>query len=416
MNVVERHTVYTIPQSQKDALERRKAAGYRRALDVRLADLRLTFAAFDLLLDEMFTCTYDAGAGLQVRWLDKDGVSQAVLEMLTTAVWEKAESTPGWGMPKTAQMGLQTALEDYLELPRDVLNDLIREAEKATPVAAVSMLDKEEALKRFLECASGPLPLEGPRTVHAVDEMMARVHARAPWLQQATWRLWAVIRARVAAGDAGMSMPPVLLWGPGGTGKTMLARILSEEAGVPAHEIDASAGTAGFRVAGVEAGWATRQIGEPLRCVAETCCANPLIVINELDKAGGGSLSSGGARTNLVEALLPLLDRHSAAQFRCPATGLVLDLSRLSWVFTANDLRGFSQPFLSRVEVVAVPRLTLADYRAAAQVLCGPDDPELLAAIDRFVSETHARPGFSLRHVARALERGRSVDAGYPFH
>ncbi|WP_392336715.1 hypothetical protein [Loktanella salsilacus] len=66
--------------------------------------------------------------------------------------------------------------------------------------------------------------------------------------------------------------------------------------------------------------------------------------------------------------------------------------------------------------MIAVPRLTLADYRMAAQVMCGPNDPELLAAIGRFVRETHTRPGFSLRHVARAVERGRAVDAVYPFH
>ncbi|WP_341223642.1 AAA family ATPase [Loktanella salsilacus] len=416
MSTAKLHTVYTISQSRAERLESAKVEGYRRALKTRLADLRPVFTAFDLSLDDMLCCTYTTQTGLHLRWLEEPAVSTETLEMLTAAVWDKAESFLGWGMSRTGPASLQTVLEEYLTLPRDVLNNLIQEAEKVTPSGAVSLLDKEETLKRFLAAASGPLPLEGPHTVHAVDEMIARVHSRAPWLRQVTRRLWAVIRARIEAGQAGMGMPPLLLWGPGGTGKTMLASIMSEEAGVPVHEMDASTGSAGFRVAGVESGWSTRQIGEPLRCVAETRCANPLMVINELDKVGAGSFSHSGTRTSLVDALLPLLDPHSAARFRCPATGLLLDLSRLSWVFTANDLRGFSQPFLSRLEVIAVPRLTLPDYEMAAQVMCGPDDPELLSAIGRFVSATHARPGFSLRHVARAVERGRTVGPEYPFH
>ena len=185
---------------------------------------------------------------------------------------------------------------------------------------------------------------------------------------------------------------------------------------MPCFEMDGSAGSAAFRVAGVEAGWSTHQIGEPLRLVAQTRCANPLMVINELDKAAGGLVSQGGARTSLVEALLPLLDPQSASRFRCPATGLEADLSKVSWLFTANDLHGFSQPFLSRVVVIHVPRLTLADYLAAARVMCGTEDLALLAAVEGVVRKNHARPGFSLRHVARAIELGAAVGADQRYH
>jgi hypothetical protein len=408
-------TVYTVPQSRTDLLAELKADGARQALAARLAEIRPIFEQAGLCLDDLFACSYDAQLGQRVAWIGRQAPAPEVLTALAAQLTElsgayriKADGDP--------LDNLRDNLDDYLQLPRDVVSEIGRQAERAVHAHPVSTLDKEEPLRRFLEGASGPLPLEGPRTVHAVDEMIARVHARAPWLQQATQRLWALIRSRVTAGQVGMGMPPVLFYGPGGTGKTMLAQILSQEAGVPAYEMDASSGSAAFRVVGVEAGWSTRQIGEPLRFVAETRCANPLMVINELDKASGGLTSAGGARTSLIEALLPLLDPHSAARFRCPATGLALDLSALSWIFTANDLRGFSQPFLSRVEVIRVPRLTLGDYLMAAHVMCGPDDPQLLAAIEGFVRGVHTVPGFGLRHVARAVERAMGVDAAYPFH
>jgi hypothetical protein len=76
------------------------------------------------------------------------------------------------------------------------------------------------------------------------------------------------------------------------------------------------------------------------------------------------------------EALLLRLDTYSAAQFRCPATWLVLDLSCLTWVFTANALRRVSQPSLLHGAGVAVPLLALGDVWMAFQEICGSDQPE----------------------------------------
>lgn len=198
--------------------------------------------------------------------------------------------------------------------------------------------------------------------------------------------------------------PPVLLYGPQGTGKSSLADLIATHAGTAMTEIDASAGAAAFRVAGVEAGWSTRRIGEPLRLIADTGCPNPMVIVNEVDKAVGGVRSSGGTSSSLPNALLPFLERGTAGKFHCPASGLVCDMSHISWILTANSLEGVSAPLRTRCELIEVPALTEADYVEAAEVML-PHDQMALNAVCELIARNYKTPGFSLRHVARAAER-----------
>jgi ATP-dependent Lon protease len=168
--------------------------------------------------------------------------------------------------------------------------------------------------------------------------------------------------------------------------------------------IDAGAGTAAFRIAGVEAGWSSREIGEPLRLVVEARVANPLIVIDEIDRAGGGMRSASGVRTSMSDALLPLLDAGTARSWRCPASHQAADLSRLSWILTANEIDGVDRALRSRLEVVRVPRPSASGIELFARMQFA-EDPELGEAAAGMVERLAVHRDFSLRHAARVVER-----------
>lgn len=88
-------------------------------------------------------------------------------------------------------------------------------------------------------------------------------------------------------------------------------------------------------------------------------------------------------------------------------SGLVCDMSRISWLLTANEIKELSQPFLSRLEVIHVPALTEDQYVQALDVMC-PEDDVVRETVREFIADEWHRPEFSLRLLARVVARLRS--------
>lgn len=403
-------TVYTCPPTVSDARDEAAKAHVLSALEQLLEDCKDVLSSFDLDLACLFNVELDPGVGWSFGVVE--GISSKN-DTVSENVRFSIAHLDGKGGFKLG-MHLDPTLSNLARVLSDVcvVNwDMERAAQIAAKKAVAKLpklpanLEKDQDLHRRLMPASGELEPTGPRSKHELDELFANVHASAPWLRNATTRIWQVARARMAAANGSVfTIPPILLYGPPGTGKSSLADLIATHAGTAMTEIDASAGAAAFRVAGVESGWSTRQIGEPLRLIADTGCPNPMIIVNEVDKAAGGVRSSGGTSSSLPNALLPFLELGTARKFHCPASGLICDMSNISWILTANSLESVSAPLRTRCELIEVPALTGADYVEAAEVML-PHDQMALDALCELIARNHNTPGFSLRHVARAAER-----------
>lgn len=81
-------------------------------------------------------------------------------------------------------------------------------------------------------------------------------------------------------GGRGFALPPVILVGPPGIGKSHFARRLAELAMLPIRMIDVGGGSAGFRISGTEKGWSSEQPGLPVETVLATRIANPVMVVD----------------------------------------------------------------------------------------------------------------------------------------
>lgn len=269
-------------------------------------------------------------------------------------------------------------LSDHItELERRRIRLRAEQQRRESPLTSV----KDEFMRKLLEGAVGDLPVKGPETVDDADELFANVHSVAPWFSAATTEAWKTMRAELEAGRPPW-FRPILLVGEPGVGKTTLGRVIATELGVPIVEIDAGNGSAAFSVAGVEKGWGSSSVGRPVEAIARHRVANPLVLINEVDRIGGLT-STSGSRTSMSDALLPLLDTASARRWTCPASRVEFDMSKLLWILTTNTLSGVDPALLSRCRIFTVPRPSAAHVAELVQDRLYDLGEELAAEADR---------------------------------
>ncbi len=238
---------------------------------------------------------------------------------------------------------------------------------------------------------------------HRADEIAAALHEEMPWMARATEIAWHALRESVREGAPAVRLPPLLLDGPPGIGKSHWARRVAELIGAPSELIDAANEPAGFAVAGSQQGWSTAHPGRPVELILRERVGNPVIVIDEVDKVGDVR-SKKGFSFALSNALLPLLEPLSARTWNCPYYRVRFDLRWFSWVLTSNDRRAVPAPLLSRCRVLDIPPLSGAHlaYFACREGLARGLSADAVAALADMLRG--AGRGWDLRAVLKLIE------------
>lgn len=112
---------------------------------------------------------------------------------------------------------------------------------------------KPEELRQLAPIARGIRLVHLP-DADAADRIAAELHAEMPWMAPANRIVWQAIRLAARTG-APIRVPPLLLVGPPGIGKSAWARRLAELLQVPSAVVEATNEPAGFAIAGLQAGW-----------------------------------------------------------------------------------------------------------------------------------------------------------------
>lgn len=153
--------------------------------------------------------------------------------------------------------------------------------------------------------------------------------------------VWGRVRLGGLAIPPAVHLPPLLLNGPPGTGKTEFSKRLAKWLNVPIFEVDVAMLETGFRLTGLDAGYSNGKPGLIWQALQGPSMA-PVMVLDELDKRPESTRDSG------LSFLLGVLEPTSATRFQDAYVGLAVDASQITWVATCNDVRNIDPPVRSR--------------------------------------------------------------------
>ena len=145
-----------------------------------------------------------------------------------------------------------------------------------------------------------------------------------------------------------IEVPPMLLLGAPGIGKTHFARKISQLLGTGFGFVPMSSLTAGWVLSGASSQWKNAKPGKVFDTFLNGDYANPVIVVDELDKA------SGDGQYDPLGALYELLEVETATRFIDEFVELPIDASGAVWLATANDAARIPEPLLNRLSVYEI--------------------------------------------------------------
>jgi ATP-dependent Lon protease len=157
-----------------------------------------------------------------------------------------------------------------------------------------------------------------------------------------------------------IELPPILLLGAPGIGKTHFARRVSQLLGTGYGFVPMSSLTAGWVLSGASSQWKNAKPGKVFDTFLNGDYANPVIVVDELDKA------SSDGQYDPLGALYELLEIKTATRFIDEFVELPIDASGAVWLATANDAARIPEPLLDRLTVYEIDKPDADGARAIA--------------------------------------------------
>lgn len=142
-----------------------------------------------------------------------------------------------------------------------------------------------------------------------------------------------------------MELPPMLLLGKPGIGKTHFGKRLSQLLSTGFGFVSMSSMTAGWVLSGSSSQWKNAKPGKVFDTFLNGSYANPVILVDEIDKAGGDT------QYDPLGPLYALLEHDTATQFIDEFVEVPIDAADAVWIATANDESRIPEPILNRMNV-----------------------------------------------------------------
>ncbi|WP_168734293.1 AAA family ATPase [Pseudothauera nasutitermitis] len=208
----------------------------------------------------------------------------------------------------------------------------------------------------------GPLRLIGAESGLALAERLSVLYDSHPNFSAATdYVLQEEILARHRG--EGLCGLRLLIHGGAGLGKTDYCLRLAELLGLPVRVMGMSSAQASAGLGGSETYWGNTQPGHVWSDLIQGDYANPVFVLDEIEK-------SDKRAGDPLGALYQLLEERTARAFEDKSVPwLPVDTRYVIWLATANDVSGLHPAMLSRFTLIEAREATRGQREQLAQTL-----------------------------------------------
>ncbi|XP_050381375.1 lon protease homolog 1, mitochondrial [Argentina anserina] len=192
----------------------------------------------------------------------------------------------------------------------------------------------------------------------------------------------------------------ICLSGPPGVGKTSIGRSIARALNRNFFRFSVGGLSDVAEIKGHRRTYIGAMPGKMVQCLKNVGTANPLVLIDEIDKLGRGHAGDPAS------ALLELLDPEQNANFLDHYLDVPIDLTKVLFVCTANVVENIPAPLLDRMEVISIAgyitdeKMHIArDYlEKTTREACGIDPEQvdmtnaaLLALVENYCREAGVR-------------------------